>query len=158
LIGNRGPLFYRQVRYGKQGPFDILKFRSMSPESEGNEWTNEQDERITPFGKFLRKTHLDELPQVLSVLRGDLSLVGPRPEQPQYVTQLSQSVPFYSFRHLVKPGLTGWAQVKYGYAGNEEDTLQKLQYEFYYLSHQSLWLDLRIISRTVRNVLNLAGR
>jgi lipopolysaccharide/colanic/teichoic acid biosynthesis glycosyltransferase len=154
-FGNRGRLFYRQERVGRDGRrFTIVKFRTMRP-SDGrlaNEWTQEDDPRITPFGRFLRRSHLDELPQVLNILRGDLSLVGPRPEQPQYVDELRDKIPFYDLRHLVRPGLTGWAQVKFGYAGDERDALEKLQYEFFYLRHQSLGLDLRIVGRTLREL------
>jgi lipopolysaccharide/colanic/teichoic acid biosynthesis glycosyltransferase len=162
LFGNRGPLFYAQSRIGKGGTeFDILKFRTMRPAADGdlaNEWTQEDDPRITRFGRVLRLTHLDELPQMLNILRGDLSMVGPRPEQPQYVAELSAKLPFYDLRHLVRPGLTGWAQVKYGYAGDESDALKKLQYEFFYLRHQGLALDVRIIGRTIRSVLGGEGR
>jgi lipopolysaccharide/colanic/teichoic acid biosynthesis glycosyltransferase len=161
LVGNRGSLFFRQVRTGRNAePFDILKFRTMreGPAPGGPAtWTAERDPRITPFGQLLRLTHLDELPQMLNILRGDLSFVGPRPEQPHYVAELVQKLPFYDLRHLVRPGLTGWAQVKYGYAANEADALHKLQYEFYYLRHQSLAFDLRIIGRTLRSVLGLEG-
>jgi lipopolysaccharide/colanic/teichoic acid biosynthesis glycosyltransferase len=154
-VGNRGRLFYRQERVGRDGRrFTIVKFRTMRP-GDGrlaNEWTQEDDPRITPFGRFLRTSHLDELPQVLNILRGDLSLVGPRPEQPQYVDELREKIPFYDLRHLVRPGLTGWAQVKFGYAGDERDALEKLQYEFFYLRHQSLGLDLRIVGRTLREL------
>ena len=162
LVSNRGPLFYSQVRVGKNGEvFEILKFRTMRPATDGDvigEWTREDDPRITPFGKVLRTTHLDELPQMVNILRGELSLVGPRPEQPVYVAELAEKLPFYEVRHLVRPGLTGWAQVKYGYAGDEADALEKLQYEFFYLRHQRLGLDLRIIGRTVRSVLRRRGR
>lgn len=167
LLGNRGPLWYRQERVGQGGePFSILKFRTMSPgrgavPADGagaSEWTALDDPRVTPFGKVLRASHLDELPQVLNILRGDLSVVGPRPEQPRYVRQLSETLPFYGMRHLVRPGLTGWAQVKYGYAGDEDDSLEKLQYEFFYLRHQSLRFDLRVIGRTVRSVAGTEGR
>jgi lipopolysaccharide/colanic/teichoic acid biosynthesis glycosyltransferase len=162
LAANRGSLFYRQVRVGKNGDhFEILKFRTMRSDAGAaspTEWTQERDPRITPFGAMLRKTHLDELPQVLNILRGDLSVVGPRPEQPQYVTELVEKLPFYNLRHLVRPGLTGWAQVKYGYAGDETDAIEKLQYDFYYLRHQRLTLDLRIIGRTIRSVLGAEGR
>jgi lipopolysaccharide/colanic/teichoic acid biosynthesis glycosyltransferase len=161
LIANRGPLFYRQPRVGKGGvEFEILKFRTMTPTPQGllNEWTTEDDPRITPFGRLLRRTHVDELPQILNILRGDLSFVGPRPEQPHYVLELLEKLPFYGLRHLVTPGLTGWAQVKYGYAGTETDALEKLQYEFFYLRHQSLTLDLRILMRTVRRVVRATGR
>ena len=162
VIANRGPMFYRQSRVGKNGAtFDIVKFRTMRPvdhEGLANEWTVENDPRITSFGRFLRRTHVDELPQIVNILRGDLSVVGPRPEQPHYVEQLTQKLPFYSLRHLVRPGLTGWAQVNYGYAGDERDALEKLQYEFWYLEHQSLGLDARIVGRTLRSVIRRGGR
>lgn len=161
LIANRGSLFYRQARVGKNGlTFQIVKFRTMraAGADQPSEWTTEDDPRITPFGGLLRRTHVDELPQLVNVLRGDLSVVGPRPEQPQYVRELVGKIPFYDLRHRVRPGLTGWAQVKYGYAGTESDALQKLQYEFYYLRHQSLTLDARIIGRTARHVVGRGGR
>ncbi|HVE47580.1 MAG TPA: sugar transferase [Acidimicrobiales bacterium] len=160
-LGNHGPLLYRQTRVGKGGrEFEILKFRTMTPAALGasTEWTTEHDPRITPFGAWLRRTHLDELPQVVNILRGDLSVVGPRPEQPRYVEELEGKIPFYRLRHLVRPGLTGWAQVKYPYGSTEGDALEKLQYEFYYLRHQSLALDLRITGRTLRNVLGRQGQ
>jgi len=159
FLGNKGPLLYAQERVGKgQTSFRILKFRSMIPGSSVGEWTKKNDARITAFGKFLRLSHLDELPQVLNILRGDLSIVGPRPEQSHYVQQLSQTIPYYQSRHLVRPGLTGWAQVNYPYGANEIDAFEKLQYEFWYLQHQSMWLDLRIIARTFRHVLGFKGR
>jgi lipopolysaccharide/colanic/teichoic acid biosynthesis glycosyltransferase len=160
LAANRGPIFFSQERVGKGGrSFRIIKFRTMLPSSDiQGEWTAVDDARITPFGRLLRRTHLDELPQVLNIARGDLSVVGPRPEQPQYVEQLRRSLPFYDLRHLVRPGLTGWAQVKYPYGGSELDALEKLQYEFYYLRHQDLALDLRIAIRTLRSVLLGGGR
>jgi lipopolysaccharide/colanic/teichoic acid biosynthesis glycosyltransferase len=174
LIGNRGPLLYRQVRVGRGGePCEILKFRTMTPtvapaaatpagadgpEAGGAEWTTHDDPRVTSFGRVLRTTHLDELPQVVNIVRGELSVVGPRPEQPRYVTELSAKLPFYGMRHLVRPGLTGWAQVKYGYAGDERDALEKLQYEFFYLRHQGLRFDLRVMGRTVRSVVGGEGR
>ena len=159
FLGNRGPLLYVQERVGKgQTTFRILKFRSMSPDVSSNEWTKVNDLRITRFGKFLRLSHLDELPQVINILRGDLSIVGPRPEQPRYVDQLSKTIPYYQSRHLVRPGLTGWAQVNYPYGADEIDAFEKLQYEFWYLQHQSMWLDLRIIARTFQHVLGFKGR
>lgn len=162
LMFNRGPLLYRQERVGKGGvSFSILKFRTMTPRPSGeldSEWTSDDDPRITPFGRVLRVTHLDELPQVLNILKGDLGVVGPRPEQPHYVEELMKKLPFYSLRHLVRPGLTGWAQVKYGYAGSETAALEKLQYEFWYLRHQSMRTDARIIGRTIRSVLGSQGR
>jgi lipopolysaccharide/colanic/teichoic acid biosynthesis glycosyltransferase len=145
---------------GRRGEvFDILKFRTMEPsDGAAGGWTADGDPRVTPVGGLLRRTHLDELPQMVNILVGDLTLVGPRPEQPHYVAQLTARLPFYDLRHLVRPGLTGWAQVKYHYGANEEDALEKLQYEFYYLRHQGFGLDLRIIGRTVRSVFLGGGR
>lgn len=165
LVANRGALLYRQERVGKGGDvFTILKFRTMSavpPALGGGDstasWTQRDDPRVTSFGRFLRSSHLDELPQVVNIARGDLSVVGPRPEQPGYVSELSSRLAFYDMRHLVRPGLTGWAQVKYGYAGDENDALEKLQYEFYYLRHQNLALDVRTIVRTLRSVAGGVG-
>ena len=158
LVGNRGALFYRQSRVGKDGTeFTILKFRTMEP-SGGSEWTEMDDPRVGPVGRWLRRSHIDELPQVLNILKGDLSLVGPRPEQPAYVEELREKIPFYDVRHLVHPGLTGWAQVKFDYGASVSDALEKLQYEFFYLRHQSLSLDARIVVRTLRSVLRHNGR
>lgn len=161
LIGNRGPLFYRQARTGRnEKPFEMLKFRSMRTCTPGeiDDWTAEHDVRVTPFGRLLRTSHVDELPQVLNILRGDLSVVGPRPEQPHVVAELADKIPFYRLRHLVRPGLTGWAQVKYQYAGSEAETIEKLQYEFFYLRRQSLGFDCRIVGRTFRSVVMREGR
>ncbi len=168
LCGNRGPLLFRQTRVGKGGElFTILKFRTMRPhgavtehagaQTPSSRWTERDDPRVTMFGGFLRRTHLDELPQVLNIARGDLSIVGPRPEQPHYVKDLSDKLAFYDLRHLVRPGLTGWAQVKYGYAGDERDALEKLQYEFFYLRRQDLTFDLRIMLRTLRAMIGGRG-
>jgi lipopolysaccharide/colanic/teichoic acid biosynthesis glycosyltransferase len=159
LAGNRGPLFFHQERVGKDGVvFTIHKFRTMRPTTGPTDWTTADDARLTRVGRTLRKLHLDELPQVWNVLRRELSIVGPRPEQPRYVAQLSEVIPFYDTRHLVRPGITGWAQVKYDYGASELDALEKLQYEFYYLRHQSLGLDLRIIGRTLRSIVGRQGR
>jgi lipopolysaccharide/colanic/teichoic acid biosynthesis glycosyltransferase len=160
LVGNRGPLIFRQPRTGRHGrTFSILKFRTMTPRGHGEgASTVENDPRVTPFGGLLRRAHLDELPQVWNILRGDLSIVGPRPEQPHLVADLETKIPFYGFRHLVRPGLTGWAQVKYHYGADETDALEKLQYEFFYLRHQSMGLDARIVMRTLRHVFGLEGR
>jgi lipopolysaccharide/colanic/teichoic acid biosynthesis glycosyltransferase len=160
LVANRGPLLYRQPRVGRNGAtFEILKFRTMRASSdEQADWTASDDVRITAFGGVLRRTHLDELPQVINILRGELAMVGPRPEQPQVVAELVGKIPYYGLRHLVRPGLTGWAQVKYQYAGTEAETLEKLQYEFFYLRRQSLGLDLRIVARTCRSVVGREGR
>jgi lipopolysaccharide/colanic/teichoic acid biosynthesis glycosyltransferase len=159
LLGNRGPILYDQQRIGKGGfPFRIYKFRSMMPGGTSTDWTTTDDPRITRFGRLLRKTHLDELPQVFNILKGDLSLIGPRPEQPRYVEALSETIPFYGSRHLVRPGLTGWAQVNYPYGADEIDAYEKLQYDFWYLKHQRVLIDLKIIARTVRHVLGFRGR
>lgn len=160
VFGNRGSLFYTQDRVGRHGEvFTIYKFRSMrSDPSAATDWTTDHDPRVTRFGRVLRASHLDELPQVWNILMGDLSLVGPRPEQPRYVAELSDRLPFYDLRHIVRPGLTGWAQVKFGYAGDEKDALQKLQYDFHYLRRQSLGFDLRIIARTARAIVGSQGR
>jgi lipopolysaccharide/colanic/teichoic acid biosynthesis glycosyltransferase len=159
LVANRGPLLYVQERVGRGGAvFRIYKFRSMREDGSSADWTSVDDPRVTPFGRFLRMSHLDELPQVWNIVRGDLSLVGPRPEQPRYVAELVEKLPFYDLRHIVRPGLTGWAQVKYGYAGDERDALEKLQYDFHYLRRQSLAFDLKIVGRTSRSVLGIEGR
>jgi lipopolysaccharide/colanic/teichoic acid biosynthesis glycosyltransferase len=160
LVGNRGPLLYRQQRVGKgDRVFSIWKFRTMREDTAADTpWTADDDPRVTPFGRILRKSHLDELPQVVNVIKGDLSVVGPRPEQPRYVSELEEKLPFYRLRHLVRPGMTGWAQVKYGYAGSQSDALEKLQYDFYYLQHQGLRLDARIVGRTMRSVVGSDGR
>ncbi len=160
VAGNRGPLWYHQPRVGRAGrEFRIVKFRTMREQpGERTTWTIAGDPRVTRFGALLRRSHLDELPQMWNILRGDLSIVGPRPEQPTYVAELREKLPFYDMRHLVRPGLTGWAQVKYPYGADERDALEKLQFEFFYLRRQSLGLDLRIIGRTARTVLRGAGR
>jgi lipopolysaccharide/colanic/teichoic acid biosynthesis glycosyltransferase len=159
LVANRGRLLYHQPRVGRNGRvFDMVKFRTMREGGDGSNWTDAHDPRVTPFGRWLRRTHLDELPQVLNILRGDLSTVGPRPEQPRYVQELIDKIPFYDLRHRVRPGLTGWAQVKYAYGASDSDAMEKLQYEFFYLRHQSLSLDLRILGRTVRSVIGHRGR
>ena len=160
-FANRGPMFFRQPRVGRDGTvFTIFKLRTMRPESldQRMAWTSPADPRITVFGRMLRRTHIDELPQIWNVLRGDLSIVGPRPEQPHFVDELEQKLPFFGLRHLVQPGITGWAQVKFSYAASEADAVQKLQYDLYYLRHQSLTFDLRIIGRTIRSVVGGKGR
>lgn len=158
LVGNRGPLFFTQTRVGKNGrTFEMLKFRSMKPGPTPGEWTSRGDPRLTGVGRWMRRLHVDELPQVLNVLKGDLAIVGPRPEQPHYVAELQATVPFYDARLLIRPGLTGWAQVNYGYGSSIADALEKLQYDFYYMRRQSLRLDLRILGRTVRSVVQAQG-
>jgi len=158
LFANRGPLFFTQPRVGKNGEqFTIIKFRTMRPDSGPSEWTQVDDPRVTRLGRVLRLTHVDELPQAVNMVRGDLALVGPRPEQPKYVAELAGTIPFYNLRHLVRPGLTGWAQVKYAYGASELDALEKLQYEFFYLRHQGFTLDLRVVGRTIRHVIGRQG-
>jgi len=152
-FGNRGALFYSQPRVGKDGKvFTIHKFRTMRPGGSTPSWTEADDPRLGNVGRALRHLHIDELPQMWNVLRRDLSIVGPRPEQPHYVELLAKTIPFYELRHLVRPGITGWAQVNYDYGASDIDALEKLQYEFFYLRHQSLGLDLQIIGRTLRTV------
>ena len=162
-LWNAGPLLYRQPRVGKNGkPFTIFKLRTMRPTPEvqtgGSEWTATGDARITTLGQWLRKSHLDELPQVINILNGDLSLVGPRPEQPHYVERLGEKIEFFDIRHIVRPGITGWAQVKQGYVADDNASFDKLQYDFYYLRRQGLGLDSRIIWRTLRGVIAGDGR
>jgi lipopolysaccharide/colanic/teichoic acid biosynthesis glycosyltransferase len=160
-LWNRGPLIYRQPRIGNGGKiFQIAKFRTMRPKelSATTPWTIPDDPRVTQFGRILRKTHLDELPQFWNILNGDLSLVGPRPEQPHYVEELRQKIPFYDVRHTVQPGLTGWAQVKYRYAATEADAFEKLQYDLFYLRHQSISLDFQVITRTIVSVFRPHGQ
>ncbi|CAH8295175.1 exopolysaccharide biosynthesis polyprenyl glycosylphosphotransferase [Mariniflexile fucanivorans] len=161
LIGNRGFLFYSQERIGKNGNlFRIIKFRTMikNAEASGAVWAKKNDIRITPFGKFLRNTRLDEFPQFLNILKGDMSLIGPRPERPHFVRQLSQIIPFYETRHIVKPGLTGWAQVKTRYGGSVDDSLLKLQYDLYYIKHRSFMLDVNILVKTLSTIIFFRGQ
>lgn len=157
---NPGPLLYKQPRVGKQGVvFNTLKFRTMrDDDSVPSSWTSLEDPRVTPLGRLLRRTHLDELPQLVNIVRGDLALVGPRPEQPHYVEELQTKLPFYESRLLVRPGLTGWAQVKFGYASSESDALEKLQYDLFYLRRQNLAMDVRIMIRTARHLFRRGGR
>ncbi|HIC90178.1 MAG TPA: exopolysaccharide biosynthesis polyprenyl glycosylphosphotransferase [Anaerolineae bacterium] len=148
-----GPLFHSQMRVGLHGrPFRLHKFRTMIPGAEretGAVWADTHDPRVTRVGRWLRRTHLDELPQLINVLRGEMSLVGPRPERPEFVAQLTDQIPFYPVRHAVRPGLTGWAQVKFRYGRSVEDALTKLQYDLFYLRHQSFYFDLLIVLKTV---------
>ncbi len=151
-LEDRGPVFYKQKRVGKNlKEFYIYKFRSMIPDAEKfiAIWAQKNDPRITKVGRFLRKTHLDELPQMINILKGDISFVGPRPERPEFVKELEKKVPFYNLRHIVKPGFTGWAQIKFRYARSIEDTFQKLEYDLYYIKNRSLILDLYILIKTI---------
>jgi len=159
--GMSAPIFYLQERVGLDGQaFNIYKFRSMRVDAEKNgaQMASENDDRTTSIGKFIRKYRVDELPQILNVLRGDMGFVGPRPERPEFVQQLIKNLPYYNERHNVKPGLTGWAQLKYPYGSTEEDSLEKLKYDLYYVKHRSFMLDLLILIRTVEIVLFGKGR
>lgn len=155
------PIFYRQTRCGRGGkPFSIYKFRTMTvnAESDGQpQWAIAGDSRITRIGRILRPTRLDELPQALNILRGEMSVVGPRPERPEFVQKLQEEIPYYRARLMVKPGLTGWAQVHYGYGNSDEDAQMKLQYDFYYIRYWSIWLDIYTIFRTFGAILRLQG-
>mgnify|MGYP001121411788 CR=1 FL=1 len=150
-IEDGGPVFYTQERVGKNKKiFKLKKFRSMIPEAEkeGPKWAEIEDQRVTKVGKFLRKFHLDEIPQMINVLKGDISLVGPRPERPEFVEKLEKEIPYYNLRHIIKPGFTGWAQIKFRYARSVEDSLEKFQYDLYYIKNRSLFLDLKILLKT----------
>jgi sugar transferase (PEP-CTERM system associated) len=154
------PILYRQDRVGENGRvFTLYKFRSMRKDAEQGTpiWARAADERVTRVGRFIRKARLDELPQLWNVLRGDMSFVGPRPERPFFVSQLAEAVPFYEQRHAVKPGITGWAQVKYRYGASLEDSLEKLRYDLYYVKHLSLPFDVTILFDTVKVVLFAKG-
>ena len=161
LIGNRGSLFYSQERIGKNGSvFKIYKYRTMVQNAEvnGAVFTTINDSRITAFGKFLRKTRLDEFPQFLNILKGDMGIIGPRPERPIFVNEIAEVMPFYETRHVIKPGLTGWAQVNYSYGDSIEDSLVKLQYDLYYIKHRSIFLDIDIVIKTFSTVLFYRGQ
>jgi lipopolysaccharide/colanic/teichoic acid biosynthesis glycosyltransferase len=163
-----GPILFCQMRVGLGNePFKMYKLRSMitkehwaevgfDPEKES--WTIEKDPRITKLGNFLRKTRLDELPQLLNVFQGEMSFVGPRPESVEYVEELEKTIPFYNLRHSVQPGLTGWAQVMYPYGATVEDSLRKLEFDLYYIKHQNFVLDIGIFFKTVKTVLSVKGR
>jgi exopolysaccharide biosynthesis polyprenyl glycosylphosphotransferase len=155
------PIFYRQERVGLNGQtFNVIKFRSMRQDAEKDgtpRWAGAGDARVTRVGKFIRKTRIDELPQLLCVLKGDMSLVGPRPERPYFVERLTQDIPYYALRHGVKPGLTGWAQVRYHYGASVKDAEQKLQYDLYYVKNHSWFLDLIVLFETVGVVLTGKG-
>ena len=160
-LDSRGPIFFTQERAGKnQRPFRLIKFRTMAKDAEaasGPVWAQPSDPRVTTVGRFLRRTRLDEIPQLINVLKGEMSLVGPRPERPHFVAQLQETIQFYNQRHTVKPGVTGWAQTRYPYGASEEDALEKLQYDLYYIKNMSLFLDLLILLDTIRVVLTFRG-
>lgn len=161
LFWNRGPMFYIQERVGKNGtPFNIYKLRSMivNAEKDGAVFASTNDTRVTTFGKFLRKSRLDEIPQFINVLFGQMALIGPRPERPVFVDEIANTIPLYKTRHVVKPGLTGWAQVNYSYGESIEDSLMKLRYDLYYIKHRSMFLDLNIVLKTLNTVLFFKGQ
>lgn len=156
-LDSRGPIFYRQERVGKNGKvFEVIKFRSMKTDAEADGkpvWAASGDDRVTRVGRVIRKIRVDEIPQFWNIVKGEMSFVGPRPERPHFVSQLAREIEFYGHRHLVAPGLTGWAQIKYPYGASVEDARQKLQYDLYYIKNQSLALDLLIIFETVKTVI-----
>ncbi len=159
-IDSRGPAIYTQERVGHDhDTFTLYKFRTMIVDAERNgpQFASTTDDRLTRVGRWLRRIRLDEIPQLWNVLRGDLSLVGPRPERPVWTEQFEETIPFYGYRHLIRPGVTGWAQVNYGYADDEADTVDKLTYDLYYVKHMSLWLDLRILGSSMWTVLSGFG-
>ena len=161
LIANPGPLFYKQKRVGKNGEvFDILKFRTMPSNAElnGAQWTKKNDGRVTRFGKFLRRSRLDEFPQFYNIIKGEMSVIGPRPERPIFVKELSELIPYYDTRHFIKPGLTGWAQVMTDYADSHADSLEKLQYDLYYIKHRNVFLDITILVKTLSTMIFFRGQ
>jgi lipopolysaccharide/colanic/teichoic acid biosynthesis glycosyltransferase len=159
-LDSKGPAIYRQRRVGLNGEtFTLYKFRTMvvDAEKDGPQFATHNDHRLTRAGRWLRRIRLDELPQLWNVLKGDLSLVGPRPERPEFTDVYERSIPFYAYRHLIRPGVTGWAQVNYGYADDDADTIEKLTYDLYYLKHMSPWLDLQILGQSLWTVLSGFG-
>jgi len=160
-LDSTGPVLYKQERVGKNGePFTVLKFRSMRTDAEkaGPVWASEHDDRTTRVGKIIRKLRIDEIPQFWNIIRGEMDFVGPRPERPHFVAQLAEEIPYYQQRHLIAPGLTGWAQIKYPYGASIEDARQKLQYDLYYIKNQSLMLDAIILFETIKIILFGRGR
>ena len=159
-LSSPGPIFFRQTRVGLRGRnFSVFKFRTMRQDAEakGAVWATKNDPRVTSLGRFMRKTRLDEIPQLWNVLRGEMAFVGPRPERPEFVQWLSNEIPFYDLRHLIRPGITGWAQVRYQYGASLEETKQKLEYDLYYVKHLSLGLDLLIMFETIKTIILRRG-
>jgi len=159
-LTSRGPVFYGQTRVGKDGRiFTVYKFRSMRTDAEtgGPQWAAKDDRRVTRVGRFIRLTRIDELPQIWNVLRNEMSFVGPRPERPFFVDELRKQIPYYMERLLVKPGLTGWAQINYQYGSSVEDAVTKLQFDLYYIKNLSIWLDLLILVRTIKVIVLRRG-
>ncbi|WP_179338016.1 exopolysaccharide biosynthesis polyprenyl glycosylphosphotransferase [Winogradskyella ludwigii] len=160
-IGNKGPLFYTQERVGKNSElFQILKLRTMvvNAEADGVKWAQKNDTRITAFGMFLRRSRLDEIPQFFNVIKGEMSIIGPRPERPFFVDELARVIPYYETRHIINPGLTGWAQVSTRYGSSVDDSLTKLQYDLYYIKHRSIFLDFSIFIKTLSTILYYRGQ
>ena len=160
-LESRGPVFYRQERVGLNGRiFRVWKFRSMRTDAEKDgvpRWASAKDNRVTRVGRFIRATRIDEIPQIINVLEGDMSFIGPRPERPYFVQQLRREMPYYDLRHRVKPGITGWAQVNYRYGESIEDARQKLAYDLYYVKNNDFFLDLTILVQTVRVIMFAHG-
>jgi len=155
-LSSPGPIFFKQTRVGRHGrPFSLIKFRTMrdDAETDGAIWATANDSRVTPLGRFLRKSRLDEIPQLWNVLKGEMSFVGPRPERPEFVGWLAKEIPFYELRHMVRPGITGWAQVRYHYGASLEEAKRKLEYDLYYVKHLSLGLDLLIMFETIKIIM-----
>ena len=160
FIEDRGPLFYSQQRTGLNGEkFNIIKFRSMKIDAEKNgaQWSKHTDPRVTHIGRIIRATRIDELPQLFCVLRGTMSLIGPRPERPEIENQFLKNIPYYSCRYILRPGISGWAQVNYPYGASKFDATKKLSFDIYYISHFSIFLDLLILFKTIKLVLNAKG-
>ena len=161
LFANRGPLFYFQERVGRNGKhFKIYKLRSMvvDAEKDGAKFASKGDSRVTKFGRFLRKSRFDEIPQFINVIKGEMSVIGPRPERPVFVKKLSEQIPFFEIRHIVKPGVTGWAQVNAKYGETQDDALEKLQYDLYYIKHRSFFLDINIVFKTLSTIIFFRGQ
>jgi exopolysaccharide biosynthesis polyprenyl glycosylphosphotransferase len=160
-LNSNGPFLFKQIRTGKNGKhFLAIKIRSMHKNAEinGPQWAEKNDCRVTKSGKFMRKTRIDEIPQLINIIRGEMSFIGPRPERPEFVEKLSLNIPFYNQRNLIKPGLTGWAQINFPYGASESDALEKLQYDLYYIKNRSFVLDLSILLKTIKTVLSGGGR
>jgi sugar transferase (PEP-CTERM system associated) len=160
-LDSKGPVFYSQARVGKGGRiFNVVKFRTMRQDAEassGPQWAGDNDPRVTRVGRFLRSSRLDEIPQLWCVLKGDMAFVGPRPERPEFVEWLTKEIPFYGVRHMVRPGLTGWAQVRYKYGSTVADAREKLQYDLFYMKNASIGLDLMIMFLTIKTVILRRG-
>ncbi|MBV9956779.1 MAG: exopolysaccharide biosynthesis polyprenyl glycosylphosphotransferase, partial [Acidobacteria bacterium] len=159
-LESKGPVLYRQERVGRNGrPFTLMKFRSMRVDAEKNGpvWAQDRDDRTTRVGRIIRRIRVDEIPQFWNILRGEMNFVGPRPERPHFIRQLAEEIPYYEQRHLIAPGLTGWAQIKYPYGASVEDARQKLQYDLYYIKNQSLLLDAAILFETIKTIIFSRG-